>query len=123
MAEESKLAANHPKSLLIFGSYVLLGTLVLPPAGRIGFLGDFAGDIFVCQDNWFNFAACPWNFYVPIMAIYDGLYKKDFSTLPLRNHVFHLSLIVINAWLVPGNPEAFVIAEGGAPVIDPHLWK
>jgi hypothetical protein len=73
--------------------------MVLHPAVRIGFLGDFAGDIFVCQDNWFNFAAYQWNFYAPIMAIYYGLYKT-FQLSPLPYQVFHFSLIVLNAWLV-----------------------
>ncbi len=87
------------KFLFILSSYVLLGTLVLYPALKIGFLGDFAGDILNCKGNWFNFAPYQWNFYVPAMAIYYGLYKI-FHLFPLPYHVFHLSFIFINAWLV-----------------------
>lgn len=93
------LLLKYGKLLLILSSYVLLGTLVLHPALKIGFLGDFAGDILNCKENWFNFEAYQWNFYVPAMAIYYGLYKT-FHLCPLPYHVFHLSLIFINAWLV-----------------------
>jgi hypothetical protein len=78
---------------------MLMGFLVFYPALRIGFLGDFAGDLYGSQQNWFNFAAYQWNFYVPAMAIYSGLYET-FQLFPLPYHVVHLSLIFINAWLV-----------------------
>lgn len=90
---------NYSKSLLVFGLYFILGALVFYPALRIGFLGDFAGDIYECQGNWFNFAAYQWNFYLPVMVIYYGLYKI-FHLSPLPYQVVHLSLIIINAWLV-----------------------
>lgn len=87
------------KSLLALGLFVLLGALVFHPALRIGFLGDFAGDIFGCQNKWLNFAAYQWNFYVPAMIVYYGLYKI-FHLSPLPYQVFHLALIFLNAWLV-----------------------
>jgi hypothetical protein len=87
------------KSLLVLSSYILLGALVFHPALRIGFLGDFAGDLYTSQGSWLNFAAYQWNFYVPALAIYSSLYKT-FHLSPLPYHVFHLSLIVINAWLI-----------------------
>jgi len=87
------------KSLLALSSYFLLGILIFHRALEIGFLGDFAGDLLVSQGNWFNFAAYQWNFYVPAMAIYYGLYKL-FHLNPLPYHAFHLSLIIINAWLI-----------------------
>lgn len=87
------------KSLLALSSFMLMGFLVFSPALRIGFLGDFAGDLYGSQQNWFNFAAYQWNFYVPAMAIYAGLYKA-FHLSPLPYHVVHLSLIFLNAWLV-----------------------
>ena len=90
---------NSSKSLLVLGIYVLLGALVFHPALRIGFLGDFAGDLYGSQANWLNFAAYQWNFYLPAMAIYYGLYKI-FHLSPLPYQVVHLSLIIINAWLV-----------------------
>jgi hypothetical protein len=62
-------------------------------------LGDFAGDLYTSQGSWLNFAAYQWNFYVPAMAIYSSLYK-NFHLSPLPYHVFHLSFIVINAWLI-----------------------
>ena len=96
---------NSSKSLLVLGLYVLLGALVFYPALRIGFLGDFAGDIYECQSNWLNFAAYQWNFYLPAMAIYYGLYKI-FHLSPLPYQVVHLSLIIINAWLV------YILAQG-----------
>jgi hypothetical protein len=96
---------NSSKSLLVLGLYVLLGALVFHPALRIGFLGDFAGDIYGCQANWLNFAAYQWNFYLPAMAIYYGLYKI-FHLSPLPYQVVHLSLIIINAWLV------YILAQG-----------
>jgi len=82
-----------------------LGALVFHPALRIGFLGDFAGDLYGCQANWLNFAAYQWNFYLPAMAIYYGLYKI-FHLSPLPYQVVHLSLIIINAWLV------YILAQG-----------
>ena len=96
---------NSSKSLLVLGLYVLLGALVFHPALRIGFLGDFAGDIYGCQANWLNFATYQWNFYLPAMAIYYGLYKI-FHLSPLPYQVVHLSLIIINAWLV------YILAQG-----------
>jgi hypothetical protein len=90
---------NSSKSLSVFGLYFLLGALVFYPALRIGFLGDFAADLYECQSNWFNFAAYQWNFYPPVLAIYYGLYKL-FHLTPLPYQVVHLSLIIINAWLV-----------------------
>jgi hypothetical protein len=90
---------NSTKSLLVLGLYLLLGAPVFYPALRIGFLGDFAADLFECQSNWFNFAAYQWNFYPPVLAIYYGLYKI-FHLTPLPYQVVHLSLIIINAWLV-----------------------
>ena len=93
------------KSLLALSLFVLLGALVFHPALRIGFLGDFAGDIFECQSNWLHFAAYQWNFYVPAMAIYYGLYKT-FHLSPLPYQVFHLALIFLNAWLV------YLLAQG-----------
>jgi hypothetical protein len=96
---------NSAKSLSVLGLYLLLGALVFYPAFRIGFLGDFAGDLFECQSNWFNFAAYQWNFYLPALAIYYGLYKI-FHLTPLPYQVVHLSLIIINAWLV------YILAQG-----------
>ena len=96
---------NSSKSLLVLGVYFLLGALVFYPALRIGFLGDFAGDIYECKTDWLNFAAYQWNFYLPAMAIYYGLYKI-FHLSPLPYQVVHLSLIIINAWLV------YVLAQG-----------
>jgi len=96
---------NFSKSLLVLGLYLLLGALVFYPALRIGFLGDFAGDIRECQSNWLNFAAYQWNFYLPAMAIYYGLYKI-FHLSPLPYQIVHLSLIIINAWLV------YILARG-----------
>lgn len=90
---------NSSKLWLVLGLYLLLGALVFYPALRIGFLGDFAGDIYECQSNWFNFAAYQWNFYPPVLGIYYGLYKI-FHLTPLPYQVVHLSLIIINAWLV-----------------------
>jgi hypothetical protein len=87
------------KSLLALSSFMLMGFLVFYPALRIGFLGDFVGDLYGSQQNWFNFAAYHWNFYVPAMAIYAGLYKV-FHLSPLPYHVVHLSLIFLNAWLI-----------------------
>lgn len=87
------------KSLLVLSLFVLLGFLVFHPALRIGFLGDFAGDLCTSQESWLNFAAYQWNFYMPAMIIYDALYKT-FHLSPPPYHVFHLSLICINAWLV-----------------------
>jgi hypothetical protein len=90
---------KYGKLLLILSSYILLGILVLHPALRIVFLGDFAGDILNSQRNWFDFAPYQWNFYIPVMMVYYGLYKI-FHLSPLFYHVFHLSLICINALLV-----------------------
>jgi hypothetical protein len=87
------------KSLLALSSFMLMGFLVFSPALRIGFLGDFAGDLYGSQNDWLNFAAYQWNFYVPAMAIYSGLYKT-FHLSPAPYHIFHLSVIFINAWLV-----------------------
>jgi len=78
---------------------MIIGFLVFCPALRIGILGDFAGDLYESQKNWFNFAAYQWNFYVPAMAIYSTLYKT-FHLSPLPYHVVHLSLIFINACLI-----------------------
>ena len=96
---------NSSKSLLVLGLYLLLGALVFYPALRIGFLGDFAADLCGCQGNWLNFAAYQWNFYLPAMVIYYGLYKI-FHLSPLPYQVVHLSLIIINAWLV------YILAQG-----------
>jgi hypothetical protein len=96
---------NSSKSLLVLGLYGLLGALVFYPALRIGFLGDFAGDIFECQGNWFHFAAYQWNFYPLVLAIYYGLYKI-FHLTPLPYQVVHLSIIIINAWLL------YILAQG-----------
>jgi hypothetical protein len=96
---------NSTKSLLVLGLYLLLGALVFYPALHIGFLGDFAADIWGCQGNWLNFAAYQWNFYLPAMVIYSGLYKM-FHLSPLPYQVVHLSLIIINAWLI------YVLAQG-----------
>jgi hypothetical protein len=52
-----------------------LGFLALDPALKIGFLGDFAGDLSVSQTGLCNFSAYHWNFFVPALAIYAGLYK------------------------------------------------
>ncbi len=84
---------------LVLSTYIIMGFLAFHSALRIGFLGDFAGDLYQSQNNWFNFAAYQWNFYVPAMALYYGLYKI-FHLDPLPYHVLHLSLIIINAWLV-----------------------
>jgi hypothetical protein len=89
---------RHNSGLALF-TYMIMGFLVFHSALRIGFLGDFAGDLYQSQNNWFNFPAYQWNFYVPAMAIYYGLYKI-FHLYPLPYHVLHLSLIFINAWLV-----------------------
>lgn len=89
---------RHNSGLALF-SYIILGFLVFHSVLRIGFLGDFAGDLYQSQNNWFNFAQYEWNFYVPVMAIYDVLYRI-FHLYPLPYHAFHLSLIFINAWLV-----------------------
>jgi hypothetical protein len=97
--------SNSSKSLLVFGLYLLLGALVFYPAVRIGFLGDSAADIYGCQSNWLNFAGYQWNFYLPAMAIYYGLYKI-FHLSPLPYQVVHLALIIINACLV------YVLAQG-----------
>jgi hypothetical protein len=96
---------NSSKPLLVWGSFLLLGALVFYPALNIGFLGDFAADIHECQGNWFNFAAYQWNFYLPAMVIYYGLYKI-FHLSPLPYQVVHLSLILINAGLV------YILAQG-----------
>jgi hypothetical protein len=87
------------KSLLALSFYVLLGILIVYPALRIGFLGDFAGDLFGSQNNWLNFASYHWNFYVPAMAVYAGLYKI-FHLDPRPYQAFHLGLIFLNAWFV-----------------------
>jgi len=87
---------NYRLALL---TYIIMGFLVFHPALRIGFLGDFAGDLYQSQDKWTNFAAYQWNFYIPAMAIYHGLYSIV-QLYPLPYHIFHLSLIFINAWLV-----------------------
>jgi len=96
---------NYSKSFLVLGLYLLAGALVFYPALRIGFLGDFAGDLYACQANWLNFAAYQWNFFLPAMAIYYGLYKI-FHLSPLPYQVVHLSLIILNAWLV------YILAQG-----------
>jgi hypothetical protein len=96
---------NSLKSLLVFGSYLLSGALVFYPALRIGFLGDFAADLYGSQANWFDFASYQWNFYLPTMAVYYGLYKV-FHLSPLPYQAVHLSLIIINAWLV------YILAQG-----------
>ena len=96
---------NSSKPLIVFGLYLLLGALVFYPALRIGFLGDFAADLYGCRGNWLNFAAYQWNFYLPALAIYNGLYKM-FHLSPLPYQVVHLSLIIINAWLV------YILAQG-----------
>jgi hypothetical protein len=96
---------NSSKSLLVFVFYLLLGALVFYPALHIGFLGDFAGDLYGSQGNWLNFAAYQWNFYLPAMVIYYGLYEI-FHLSPLPYQVVHLSLVIINAWLV------YVLAQG-----------
>jgi hypothetical protein len=87
------------KLLLVFSCYVLLGVLVFHPALRIGFLGDFAGDLYTSQGSWLNFEAYHWNFYLPAMALYHGLYQI-FALSPQPYQVFHLALIFINAGLV-----------------------
>jgi len=102
---EAILMYNSSKSLLVFGLYVFLGALVFYPALRIGFLGDFAGDLYGCLGNRLNFAAYQWNFYLPALVIYNGLYKI-FHLSPLPYQVVHLSLIIINAWLV------YILAQG-----------
>jgi len=89
---------RHNSGLALF-TYLIIGFLVFHSALRIGFLGDFAGDLYQSQNNWFNFAQYEWNFYVPVMAIYDVLYRI-FHLNPLPYHGLHLSLIFINAWLV-----------------------
>jgi len=76
-----------------------LGFLALYPALRIGFLGDFAGDLSVSQTGLYNFSAYQWNFYIPALLIYAGLYKM-FHLQPLPYQVFHLALICCNAWLL-----------------------
>jgi len=76
-----------------------LAFLALYPALKIGFLGDFAGDLSVSQTGLCNFAAYQWNFYIPALVIYAGLYKI-FHLQPLPYQVFHLALICFNAWLV-----------------------
>jgi hypothetical protein len=86
-------------SVLALLTYMIVGFLVFYSALRIGFLGDFAGDLYLSQNNWFYFKMYEWNFYVPAMILYDGLYKF-FHLYPLPYHVFHLSLIFINAWLI-----------------------
>jgi len=96
---------NSSKSLLVFGLYVFLGALVFYPALRIGFLGDFAGDLYGCLGNRLNFAAYQWNFYLPALMVYSVLYKI-FHLSPLPYQVVHLSLIIINAWLV------YILAQG-----------
>ena len=96
---------NASKSFFVLGVYFLLGALVFYPALRVGFLGDFAGDLYGCRGNWLNFAAYQWNFYLPAMVVYYGLYKI-FHLSPLPYQVVHLCLIIINAWLV------YVLAQG-----------
>jgi hypothetical protein len=96
---------NSSKSLFVLGLYFLLGALVFYPAVRIGFLGDFAADIWGSQGQWLNFAAYQWNFYLPALVVYSGLYKI-FHLSPLPYQVVHLSLIIINAWLV------YILAQG-----------
>lgn len=87
------------KSLLALTSYFVVGLVVFHPALRIGFLGDFANDIYLCKTDWFNAFHRIDQFYVPALAIYYGLYKT-FHLYPLPYHAFHLTLIFINAWLV-----------------------
>ena len=82
-----------------------MGALVFYPALRVGFLGDFAGDLWGSQGHWLNFAAYQWNFYLPAMVLYSGLYKI-FHLSPLPYQVVHLLLIIINAWLV------YILAQG-----------
>ena len=89
---------RHNSGLALF-IYLIMGFLVFHSALRIGFLGDFAADLHQSQNNWFNFVAYQWNFYVPAMALYYGLYRI-FHLYPLPYHILHLSLIFINAWLV-----------------------
>lgn len=48
---------NYRISLLVLCFYFLLGFLVLHNTLEIGFLGDFAGDIYQCQSNWLNLGA------------------------------------------------------------------
>ena len=86
-------------SRLALLTYIIMGFLVFYPAIRIGFLGDFAGDLYQSQNNWTNFAVYQWNFYVPALALYYGLYSI-FHLYPPPYHILHLSLIFINAWLV-----------------------
>jgi hypothetical protein len=93
------------KSFLVLGLYFLLGALVFYPAVRIGFLGDFAGDLWGSQGQWLNFVSYQWNFYLPALVLYYGLYKI-FHISPLPYQVVHLSLIIINAWLV------YLLAQG-----------
>jgi hypothetical protein len=102
---EAIFMRNYQKSFLVLGLYLLLGALVFYPALRIGFLGDFAADIWGSQGHWLNFAAYQWNFYLPAMVVYYGLYKI-FHLSPLPYQVVHLSLIIINAWLV------YLLAQG-----------
>jgi len=66
------------KSLLALSSFLLMGFLVFSPALKIGFLGDFAGDLYGSQQNWFNFAAyhLPMELLCSAMAIYSGLFKS-----------------------------------------------
>jgi len=87
------------KSLLALSLFLFLGFLAFHPALRIGFLGDFAGDLCTAQGSWLNFASYQWNFYIPAMAIYYGLYQA-FHLLPLPYQVVHLGFIFFNAWLV-----------------------
>jgi hypothetical protein len=89
---------RHKSGLALF-TYMIVGFLVFHSALRIGFLGDFTSDLYLSQNNWFYFKMYEWNFYVPAMILYNGLYKI-FHLYSLPYHVFHLSLIFINAWLV-----------------------
>ena len=97
---------NSSKSLLVLGLYLVVGDpSFLPCIGDRVFRRFCRRDIYGCQGNWLNFAAYQWNFYLPAMAIHSGLYKI-FRLSPLPYQVVHLSLILINAWLV------YILAQG-----------
>lgn len=43
--------SNSDKSFLVLSAFMLMGFLVFYPALKIGFLGDFAGDLYGSQNN------------------------------------------------------------------------
>ncbi len=87
------------KNLAPFLVYFLLGAIIFHRGLNIGFLSDFAGDLRQSQGDWFNFSAYHWNFYLPALIIYDGLFQL-FHLDPRGYQAFHFSLIFINAGLV-----------------------